>query len=120
MFNNLIKSALSTVLLSLFIIGPGYAANAININAPLWLGNLKLPKTQLQAIKKSVEKAMTSAIDAEQQCGDVYLDCIVRAAREWKVKNTKYREIVIHIHTVGHTSRSVSQTNGQWPKVVFN
>jgi hypothetical protein len=94
------------------------AANSINLSDPTWLGTLDLKQGQLKKIKKAVEKAFKAPIDAEQQCGEVRLDCVVRAAREWKVDGNTYREIVIHIHTVGHASHAVGAEGGKWPKVV--
>jgi len=109
---------MSVALLGLFI-GPSIAmANVVNINSPEWLGSLKLDQTQLNNIKEAVEKALASSIDAEQQCGKVRLDCVVRAAREWQVDGDRYREIVINIHTVGHASRPIHQNKGTWPKIV--
>jgi len=84
------------------------------------LGSLKLDKKQLEAIKTAFEKALNAPIDAEEQCGEVRLDCVVRSAREWKVDGDTYREVVVNIHTVGHASRAVGQTNGKWPTVAIN
>jgi len=96
------------------------AAAKVNLNGPQWLGHLKLEKTQLKSIQKAFKKALTSPVDAEQQCGAVRLDCVVRAAREWKVDGDTYREMVINIHTIGHASRAVGQTKGKWPAVAAN
>jgi len=116
-----VKSKLTLFLLviavSFFISSTSIAANKVNLNGPNWLGHLKLDKNQLSSIKTAFEKALTSSIDAEQQCGAVRLDCVVRAAREWKVDGDVYREIVVHIHTLGHASRAVGQKNGKWPKI---
>jgi len=118
-----VKSKLSAVLLiiasTLFISGQSMAAS-VNLNSTNWLGHLKLDKKQLSSIKTAFEKALTSPIDAEQQCGAVRLDCVVRAAREWKVDGEVYREMVINIHTVGHASRAVGQNKGKWPKIAIN
>ncbi|MDX1810977.1 MAG: hypothetical protein R3240_03460 [Gammaproteobacteria bacterium] len=104
---------------SLIFVGQAAAAT-INLSSDEWLGELKLDKKQLTTIKSAVEKALNAPIDAEQQCGEVRLDCVVRAAREWTVDGDKYREIVIHIHTVGHASRAVGQDHGKWPAVAAN
>ncbi len=109
---------LKVALLGLFIGSSQAIANVVNINAPEWLGGLKLDQTQLNNIKEAVEKALASPIDAEQQCGKVRIDCVVRAAREWQVDGDRYREIVINIHTVGHASRPINQNKGTWPKIV--
>lgn len=94
------------------------AANEININSPTWLGPLKLSKSQLKDIRKAVGEALDSPIDAEHQCGKERLDCVVRAAREWEVGGDKYREIVIHLHTVGHSAHAIGQNKGKWPAIV--
>ncbi len=116
------KSKLSAVVLivaATFIFsGQVVAAKSVNLNSSIWLGHLKLDKKQLGAIKTAFEKALTSPIDAEQQCGEVRIDCVVRAAREWKVDGEVYREMVINLHTIGHASRAVGQSKGKWPKVV--
>lgn len=96
------------------------AANSVNLNSGDWLGHLKLEKNQLSSIKTAFEKALNSPIDAEQQCGAVRSDCIVRAAREWKVDGEVYREMVINIHTIGHASRAVGQEKGKWPSIAIN
>lgn len=92
------------------------AGEQINLKSQ-WLSHIKLDDKQLSSIKEAVEKALDAPIDAEQECGTVRSDCVVRAAREWQVGGTKYREIVVDIHTVGHSSRSVHQVNGKWPTV---
>ena len=102
-----------------FFCGQLFAAK-VNLNGPEWLGHLKLEKSQLESIKTAFEKALNAPIDAEQQCGEARSDCIVRAAREWKVEGDTYREIVINIHTIGHASRAVGQNNGKWPAVAAN
>ena len=116
------KSKLSAVLLiiamTFFITSQASAAQSVNINGSQWLGHLKLDKKQLGAIKTAFTKALTSPIDAEQQCGEVRSDCIVRAAREWKVDGEVYREMVINLHTIGHASRAVGQSKGKWPSIV--
>ncbi len=108
------------VLASVFFIGQATAAAKVNLNSGEWLGHLKLEKSQLKAIQKAVKKALDAPVDAEQQCGEVRSDCVVRAAREWKVDGEIYREIVIDIHTVGHASRAIGQTKGKWPAIAAN
>ncbi|HFD33037.1 MAG TPA: hypothetical protein ENJ28_10095 [Gammaproteobacteria bacterium] len=118
------KSKLTAILLiviaSLFLSGQAMAGAKVNLNGPEWLGHLKLDKKQLKAIQKAFKKALDAPVDAEQQCGNVRLDCVVRAAREWKVDGEKYREMVINIHTVGHASRAVGQNKGKWPAIAAN
>lgn len=115
------KFVLSAVATSaLAFAGQTFAANAVNLNGPEWLGQLKLDKGQLGKIKTAVETALNSPIDAEQQCGEATQDCVVRAAREWTLDGVKYREIVIDIHRIGHASRTVSQESGKWPAVAAN
>lgn len=92
-------------------------AAGVNLNSPQWLGNLKLSADQLKTIKGAVEKALKAPIDAEQQCGAERGDCVVRAARQWKVGSDTYREIVIAIHAVGHTSHAIGQAKGKWPSI---
>lgn len=105
----------------MFIIsGQSMAASTIKLNSAEWLGHLNLDKKQLKDIQKAVEKALDAPVDAEQQCGKVRLDCVVRAAREWEYDGSKFREIVINIHTVGHASRAVEQVKGKWPAVAAN
>lgn len=110
-------STLVLLLAGLALSGHASAAT-VNLNSPEWLGSLKLGKAQLTSIRKAFVKALNASIDDEQQCGEVRLDCVVRAAREWKVDGDTYREMVIHIHTVGHASRAVGQNKGKWPKIV--
>ncbi len=93
-------------------------AATININTPEWVGNFNLDKTQLEAIKKAVTKALDAPIDQEIQCAKVRGDCVVRAAREWTFQGDRFREIVVYLHTKGHASRTVAQTNGRWPTIV--
>ena len=62
-------------------------------------------------------KAMNGSIDAEHQCGAVRLDCVVRAARQWRYEGVIYREIVINIHTVGHASVTVEKIKGKWTSI---
>ena len=104
---------------TLFVSGQTMAAT-VNLNGGSWLGHLKLDKKQLSSIKTAFEKALNSPVDAEQQCGQVRLDCVVRAAREWKVDGEVYREMVINLHTIGHASRAVGQDKGKWPKIAIN
>jgi len=106
--------------MSLFLSSQSFAAAKVNLNGPEWLGHLKLEKNQLKSIQKAFKKALDAPVDAEQQCGAVRSDCIVRAAREWKVDGETYREMVINIHTIGHASRAVGQSKGKWPAVAAN
>jgi len=93
-------------------------AQAINLNSPTILGELKLPAKELKSIKEAVEKAMNSTVDAEFQCGEVKLDCVARAAREWTYQGNTFREIVVNIHTVGHASFTVEKPKGKkWPDI---
>lgn len=110
---------LITSIISVFFVAQASAAS-VNLNSAEWLGPLKLDKKQLSTIKKAFEKALNAPVDSEQQCGAVYQDCVVRAAREWNVDGEKYREMVIHIHTIGHASRAVGQKGGKWPAVAAN
>ena len=96
------------------------SAGTIKLNSAEWLGHLKLDNKQLSSIKDAVQKALNAPVDQEQQCGKVRSDCVVRAAREWEFEGDKYREIVIHIHTIGHASRAVQQSKGKWPTVAAN
>jgi len=101
-----------------FLVGAGTAlADVVKINSSGWLGNLKLESNQLIEIKKAMEKALNAPIDAAQQCGEVRMDCEVRAVREWTVGKDRFRELVVHIHTVGQASNVVGQTNGAWPAI---
>ena len=110
--------AMSFVLIAIAALGSqGVAASTINLNAPAWLGSLELNSNQLNSVKKAIEKALTAPIDVEQQCGEVRLDCVVRAAREWVYQGDKYREIVIYLHTIGQASKTISQENGKWPRI---
>lgn len=96
-------------------------ANTIVLNSPTVLGGLDLSGDQLNKIKAAVEKAMTTSIDNEIQCGEVRLDCVVRAARQWTYEGTTYREIVVNIHTVGHASITVEKPSGQaWSTIAIN
>ena len=117
----MIRKTLTTLVLTsaLLLIGAGQAmAATVNINAPEWLGSLKLSKEELQKIRDAVEKALTAPIDETFQCGKVRQDCEVREAREWTVDGDTYREIVVYLHTRGHSSRTVAQSKGKWPKIV--
>ena len=67
----------------------GYA-QTVNLNSPTILGELKLPGAQLESIKEAVEKALSGNIDTEYQCGEVKLDCVVRAARQFGVRVNSY------------------------------
>jgi len=119
-----VKSKLTAVFLiifaSVFLTGQATAATGVNLNGPNWLGHLKLEKAKLKAIQKAFKKALDAPVDAEQQCGEARQDCSVRAAREWKVDGQKYREMVIYLHTIGHASRAVGQSNGKWPAIAAN
>jgi hypothetical protein len=96
-------------------------AGTINLNSPTVLGDLNLSSAQLNKIKDAVSKAMGSNIDTEIQCGEVRLDCVVRAARQWNYQGSTFREIVVNIHTVGHASFTVEKAKGQgWTKIAVN
>lgn len=115
------KKLLSAVLLGSCLFGlsmTNASAGSVNLKDGRWLGSLDLDKKQMTKIKSAVEKALNAPIDAEQQCGPVRLDCVVRAAREWKVGNDTYREIVINLHAVGHASGAIGQSGGKWPQIV--
>ncbi len=117
MIRKIIGAALASTCLLVFSSNPALAAGEqIKIKSQ-WLSHLQLNDKQLTSIKEAVEKALDAPIDAEQECGAVRLDCVVRAAREWQIEGTKYREIVVDLHTIGHSSRSVHQVNGKWPAV---
>ena len=107
-------------LLCIYIALTAVAANAqtINLTGQEWLGNLKLSDAELDAIKIAIQKSLEAPIDAEQQCGENRMDCVVRSAREWTVDGERYREVVIDIHGRGHASQTVAQTGGQWPEIV--
>ncbi len=110
---------LTTLLLSGIMTLPGaLQASTVNINSPEWLGNLKLDKDQLTAIKEAITEALEAPIDQEIQCAKVRGDCVVRAAREWTFQGDRFREIVVYLHTKGHASQTVAQTRGRWPTIV--
>ncbi|KPJ90180.1 MAG: hypothetical protein AMJ53_14620 [Gammaproteobacteria bacterium SG8_11] len=67
-------------------------AETVVLNSPTGLGDLNLSSTQLKSIKVAVEKAMSGGIDQEVQCGEVRLDCVVRAARQWNYEGSDFRE----------------------------
>ena len=92
-------------------------ASDIVLNSPQWLGSLKLSDKELGKVKKAVEAALNAPIDAEQQCAEVRMDCVVRAAREWQVGSDTYREIVIDLHATGHTSHAIGKSGGKWPTI---
>ena len=102
-------------------------APAIHLNSGPWLKHLNLDREQLERIRKAVAKALTAPIDEEIQCGKVYMDCTVRAAREWISGGVKHRQIVIVIHkgpqSGGPTGSKafamnvVRQVGGQWPEI---
>ena len=116
------RSLLTTTLCGLFLVAASFSTTAIadsgvNLNSPSWLGNLSLEDGQIKSIKKALEKALDAPIDAEQQCGEVRGDCVVRAAREWTVDGDRIRDIIVYVHTVGQASNVVAQTNGKWPLI---
>lgn len=114
------KSIAKIAIISITLLGlsVGLAqAKTIKLNDPSILGGLKLSNKQLKAIQKAVQKAEKSPIDAEHQCGEVRLDCVVRAAREWKYQGVTYREIVINVHMVGQASITVEKVKGKWTKI---
>ncbi|MFQ5487790.1 MAG: hypothetical protein ACE5ET_05020 [Gammaproteobacteria bacterium] len=119
MFGSRLTYLFSAVLLSALAFMP-FAASAatVNINAPQWLGNLKLDKTQLSNIKKAVKEALEAPIDQEIQCAEVRGDCVVRAAREWTYQGDRFREIVVYLHTKGHASKTIAQAKGRWPTII--
>lgn len=110
---------ITILLIAVFLLSAQQSfAQSIKLNSPTILGSLNLSSTQLKSIKKAAEKAMGSSIDAEQQCGEVKGDCVVRAAREWKYQGSTFREIVVNIHTVGHASFTVEKAKGKkWPTI---
>ncbi len=100
----------------------------VHLNSPAWLGYLHLKRDQLERIRKATIKALDAPIDEEIQCGKVYMDCTVRAAKEWIEKGVKYRQIVIVLHkgpqgSGGWTGSKafamnvVRQVNGRWPEI---
>ncbi len=96
-------------------------AETINLNSPTILGELNLSSAQLNKIKDAVSQAMGGNIDEEFQCGEVKLDCVVRAARQWSYEGSTFREIVVNIHTVGHASFTVEKAKGKaWPTIAVN
>ena len=116
-----LQRTIATALMAVALLyaGTAFAANTIKLKDPLWFGNFPQDKIDLKKIKKAVEQALTGPVDAEYQCGEVYLDCVARAVREWEYKGEKYREIVVNVHTVGHVARTVHTSGGKWPKVVI-
>ncbi|MCG6968351.1 MAG: hypothetical protein LJE85_01160 [Gammaproteobacteria bacterium] len=96
-------------------------ANTIVLNSPTVLGDLNLSSAQLNKIKAAVEEAINSNIDNEFQCGEIRLDCVVRAARQWSYEGSTFREIVVNIHTVGHASFTVEKASGKpWSTIAVN
>jgi hypothetical protein len=96
-------------------------ADTVVLNSSTVLGDLDLSSAQLKKIKAAVEKAINSTIDNEIQCGEVRLDCVVRAARQWSYEGSTFREIVVNIHTVGHASFTVEKPSGQpWTTIAVN
>ena len=119
MFTSRLSHLCAALLLSALVFLPAAASAAtVNINAPEWLGGLKLGKAQLMNIKKAVIEALEAPIDQEIQCAKVRGDCVVRAAREWTYQGDRFREIVIYLHTKGHASKTIAQTKGRWPTIV--
>lgn len=95
-------------------------AQSINLSSPAILGNLKLPATELKSIQDAVVKAMSGNVDTEYQCGEIKLDCVTRAAREWTYEGNTFREIVVNIHTIGHASFTVEKPKGKgWPTIAI-
>jgi hypothetical protein len=92
-------------------------AAVITLASPTVLGNLELSDSQLKSIKEAMDEALKGPIDAQYQCGEVRLDCVVRAAREWKYQGSTYREIVVNIHTVGHASVTAEKSQGKWTEI---
>jgi len=112
------KSVLTLGILLTFLLSFGAShAASVTLNSPQVLGALKLNKSQLKAIKSAMQKAMKGPIDDSQQCGKVRLDCVVRAASEWKYKGETFREIVINLHATGDASVTVSKVKGKWPTI---
>ncbi len=119
MFGSRLTHLFSALLLSALAFLPfTVSAATVNINAPEWLGGLKLDKAQLANIKKAVIESLEAPIDQEIQCAKVRGDCVVRAAREWTYQGDRFREIVIYLHTKGHASKTIAQTNGRWPTII--
>ncbi len=119
MFGSRLTHLFSALLLAALVFMPfAVSAATVNINAPEWLGNLKLDKAQLSNIKKAVKEALDAPIDQEIQCAEVRGDCVVRAAREWTYQGDRFREIVVYLHTKGHASKTIAQTKGRWPTII--
>ncbi len=114
-----LKRTIGAALTALLLIAGAAHAGTINLKDPLWFGNFPQDKIDLEKIQKAVQQALTGPVDAEYQCGEVVLDCVARAVREWEYKGEKYREIVVNVHTVGHVSNTVRTQGGKWPKVVI-
>ena len=91
--------------------------NVIDLDSPGWLGNYKLDQKQLATVKAAVERAMLAPIDGEQQCAEDPGLCVVRAAREWVFEGTRYRAIVIYLHTLGNATGVVRQIDGKWTEI---
>ena len=106
-------------LASFFLCAAAGAAttNEVNLNSQAWLGDLHLSDAQLTKIKGAVEQAFDAPIDETFQCGEIRMDCEVRAARQWVIDGVPYRDIVIYIQSVGNASRAVSKKGGSWPTV---
>ncbi|MFV2056898.1 MAG: hypothetical protein ACC707_10545 [Thiohalomonadales bacterium] len=112
------QSAIGFLLIILFtLVNSQVFAATVNLNSPQILGGYKLNNGQLKSIKTAVQKAMKGPIDDNLQCGKVRLDCVVRAASEWKFEGAVYREIVINLHTIGDASMTVSKVKGKWPSI---
>lgn len=114
---NLIFSTCCCLALFAAATSQAVADSSIKLNSSSWLGNLNLDTELVKSARKAVEKALDAPIDAEQQCGEVRGDCVVRAAREWMVGGDRFRELVIYVHTVGQASGVVGQMNGKWPAI---
>lgn len=97
------------------------ASNTINLKAPNYLGAMNLDTEQLQKIKDAIEQTLkTDAIDAVVQCGKVRMDCEVRISRKWDYNGDQFREVVVNIHTVGNSSITLRNHNGEWPEISVN
>lgn len=116
------KTILGVFLLMVAWVGlPGGAVaaepNVIDLDSPEWLGNYKLDPKKLASVKAAMERAMTAPIDVEQQCAEDTGLCVVRTAREWFFEGTRYRAIVIYLHTIGNATGVVRQIDGKWTEI---
>lgn len=114
----MIKFRLFALCVSISLSCVAYAIEPINLKTAGWLGNLKLSDAELNSVKQAIQKSLDAPIDAEQQCGENRMDCVVRSAREWVVEGQKYREVVIDLHARGHASNTIAQSSGQWPEII--